>query len=103
MPEAWGCPVTCQTGQKVCYNTDYNASGYPEKYTETCVAEAISIDSRVCVRVFFFFFTFYFSQGTPCTCGTNSQSCLDPFYGESFCYPLADFWCPLRLNLVERS
>lgn len=47
MPEAWGCPVTCNAGEKVCYNTDYNASGYPEKYSETCVAEAISIHSTI--------------------------------------------------------
>ena len=33
-----------------------------------------------------------FFQGQSCPCGTNSQECLDPVFGESFCYPCVDFW-----------
>eukprot|EP00434_Breviolum_minutum_P034367 symbB.v1.2.030416.t1/scaffold3426.1/size60583/1 len=67
--EGDSCPVTCTADQRRCYLTDYNASGYPEKYSESCVAE-----------------------GKPCPCGTNTRECDDPFYGETFCYPKVDFW-----------
>lgn len=33
-----------------------------------------------------------FFQGQSCPCGTNTQECLDPVFGESFCYPVVDFW-----------
>ena len=31
-------------------------------------------------------------QTRSCPCGTNSQECHDPLFGETYCYPLADFW-----------
>ncbi|CAL1131607.1 unnamed protein product, partial [Cladocopium goreaui] len=68
-PEVDSCPVTCTSEQKRCYQTDYNASGYPEKFSESCV-----------------------SQTRSCPCGTNSQECYDPLFEENFCYPLVDFW-----------
>ncbi|CAL1157753.1 unnamed protein product [Cladocopium goreaui] len=67
--EVESCPVTCSSDQKRCYLTDFNASGYPEKFSESCVAKTRS-----------------------CTCGTNSQECYDPLFEENFCYPLVDFW-----------
>ncbi|CAL1131614.1 unnamed protein product [Cladocopium goreaui] len=76
--EVESCPVTCSSEQQRCYQTDYNASGYPEKFSESCVSETRS-----------------------CPCGTNSQECYDPIFEETYCYPLADFWlnepisCPL--------
>ena len=32
------------------------------------------------------------AQTRSCPCGTNSQECYDPIFGETYCYPLADFW-----------
>jgi len=63
------CPESCAAGERRCYLTDYNASGFPVKYYERCAPE-----------------------GQSCPCGTNTQECLDPVFGESFCYPVVDFW-----------
>ena len=40
-------------------------------------------------------------QTRSCPCGTNSQECYDPIFGETYCYPLADFWLlgPIRLGV----
>lgn len=75
MPSAWECPVTCTAEQKRCYLTDYNASGYPEKYSEKCVGKEES-----------------------CRCGTHSQKCYDPYFDEDYCYPLVDFWSGQKMN-----
>eukprot|EP00913_Durusdinium_trenchii_P032278 g30223.t1 len=75
MPTSWECPVTCTADQKRCYLTDFNASGYPEKYSEKCVA-----------------------QGEECRCGTHSQKCYDPWFDENYCYPLVDFWSGQKMN-----
>eukprot|EP00913_Durusdinium_trenchii_P001837 g1703.t1 len=64
----YGCP-------KRCYLTDYNASGYPEKYSEKCVGKEES-----------------------CRCGTHSQKCYDPYFDEDYCYPLVDFWSGQKMN-----
>ncbi|CAJ1413767.1 unnamed protein product, partial [Effrenium voratum] len=72
-PDAWSCPVSCKAEQKKCYKTDYNATGYPTMYSETCV-----------------------DQGTSCPCGTHSQKCHDPYMNEDLCYPTWDFWMNTR-------
>eukprot|EP00931_Biecheleriopsis_adriatica_P021932 TRINITY_DN1420_c0_g2_i1.p1 TRINITY_DN1420_c0_g2~~TRINITY_DN1420_c0_g2_i1.p1 ORF type:complete len:2017 (+),score=244.24 TRINITY_DN1420_c0_g2_i1:59-6109(+) len=72
---SWACPVSCAANHSVCYQTEYNASGYPLTYLEKCVA-----------------------KGQTCPCGSNSQTCFDPSWGESFCYPLWDFWADRKLE-----
>ena len=123
--------------------TDYNASGYPEKYSEKCVAEAwermedvrsqysgLDHATRPCfacmlaverilafkgsqapffpkvstqnpvLRSLMIYPVVLFDkpmlpsvpQSRKCPCGTNSQECYDPLFGENFCYPKADFW-----------
>lgn len=68
-PQIESCPVTCSEGQKRCYRTDFNSSGYPESESESCVPE-----------------------GQSCQCGTHSQTCYDPWFEGDVCYPMWDFW-----------
>ncbi|CAE7212893.1 unnamed protein product [Symbiodinium natans] len=48
---------------------DYDASGFPGLYRETCV-----------------------SNEAVCPCGTNAQQCHDPHWDYHYCYPLVDYW-----------
>eukprot|EP00439_Symbiodinium_sp_Y106_P003634 s3280_g1.t1 len=79
VPSAESCPVTCSSSQEKCFKSDYNATGYPTSFKETCV-----------------------QKGTPCPCGTHSQKCTDPFFGDSYCYPKWDFWSNVRLDSTMR-
>ncbi|CAE7034080.1 unnamed protein product [Symbiodinium sp. CCMP2456] len=40
VPSAESCPVTCSSSQEKCFKSDYNATGYPTSFKETCVQKA---------------------------------------------------------------
>lgn len=77
-PQIESCPVTCSEGQKRCYRTDFNSSGYPESESESCVPEDPWFEGDVCYPMWDFWSNKKFT--CPVVCAANEQYCFIPSY-----------------------
>ncbi|CAE8629270.1 unnamed protein product [Polarella glacialis] len=77
------CPVMCKSDEQTCYQVDYNTTGYPLGFKQTCAAASAS-----------------------CPCGKETLKCKDGMTGDSYCMPNYDLWlkqptvCPVACDYM---